>query len=117
MSRLKQAPKDFTLALPSQPWYLEGYHRPGITHPDHPIYGMIEGILVNGRTARFYKTLVEDQSRWPWMLGASTVSLGIDTRTLMVLYALNAPRNTTTEDIAILMREELDQLINQAGFH
>ncbi|MGD1906500.1 MAG: M16 family metallopeptidase [Leptolyngbyaceae cyanobacterium] len=106
------APKDFTLALPSQPWYLEGYHRPGITHPDHAIYGMIESILVNGRTARLYKTLVEDE-QVALDVGGINGFPGDRYENLMVLYGLTTPESTT-EDIAALMRQELDQLINQS---
>ncbi|MEM7794500.1 MAG: pitrilysin family protein, partial [Cyanobacteria bacterium P01_C01_bin.118] len=51
--------KSFELILPSQPWYLEGFHRPGINHPDHVVYSMIESILVGGRTARMYQDMVE----------------------------------------------------------
>ncbi|MDA0266833.1 MAG: pitrilysin family protein [Cyanobacteria bacterium] len=105
------APKDFTLTLPSQPWYLEGYHRPGITHPDHPIYGMIESILVNGRTARFYKTLVEDE-QVALDVGGINGFPGDKYANLIVLYGLTTPESTT-EDIAALMRQQLDLLMNE----
>lgn len=53
-------PKEFTLELPSQPWYLEGYHRPSIKDSDHLVYDMIDSILSGGRTSRLYKSLVEE---------------------------------------------------------
>ena len=56
----QMAPKEFTLELPSQPWYLEGYHRPSINDPDHLVYDMIDSILSGGRTSRLYKSLVEE---------------------------------------------------------
>ncbi|NET08654.1 MAG: insulinase family protein, partial [Symploca sp. SIO2B6] len=54
---IQTAPKKFTLELPSQPWYLEGYHRPSIQHPDHLVYGLLDGIVSKGRTSRLYKEL------------------------------------------------------------
>jgi len=55
------AEKVITLKDPSQPFYLEGYHKPAITHPDQPIYDAIDDILTNGRTSRFYRSLVRDK--------------------------------------------------------
>ena len=45
----------------SQPFYLEGYHRPAATHPDDPTYAVIEMLMSNGRTSRLYKSLVRDK--------------------------------------------------------
>ena len=52
------AEKVVILKDPSQPFYLEGYHKPAITHPDQPVYDAIDDILTNGRTSRFYRSLV-----------------------------------------------------------
>ena len=46
---------------PSQPFYLEGYHKPAATHPDQPVFDAIDDILTNGRTSRFYRSLVRDK--------------------------------------------------------
>ena len=45
----------------SQPIYLEGYHRPAVTHPDNATYDVISMLMSSGRTARLYKSLVRDK--------------------------------------------------------
>ncbi|HEY9909298.1 MAG TPA: pitrilysin family protein, partial [Thermosynechococcaceae cyanobacterium] len=40
MEPAQTAPREVTLRLPSQPWYLEGYHRPALNHPDDAIYDL-----------------------------------------------------------------------------
>lgn len=45
----------------ANPYLVVGYHRPAIIHPDNPIFTVIATLLSNGRTARLYKTLVEEQ--------------------------------------------------------
>jgi predicted Zn-dependent peptidase len=50
-----------TLRDPSQPFYLEGYHKPAGTDPEEPIYDALADILGRGRTSRLYKSLVRDQ--------------------------------------------------------
>jgi predicted Zn-dependent peptidase len=59
-------PKQFaekTVAIhdPSQPIYLEGYHRGDFRDPDDAVYDAISDILSNGRVSRLYRSLVRDQ--------------------------------------------------------
>jgi predicted Zn-dependent peptidase len=46
---------------PSQPIYLEGYHRPDFRDPDDAVYDAISDIMSNGRVSRLYRSLVRDQ--------------------------------------------------------
>ncbi|HEY9879961.1 MAG TPA: pitrilysin family protein [Leptolyngbyaceae cyanobacterium] len=102
---VQKAPREFTLELPSQPWYLEGYHRPNITDPDHVVYGMIDGILVGGRTSRLYKKLVvEDQVALD--VGSLNGFPGDKYANLFVLYGQTAPGHTVDE-IAAAFDQEL----------
>ena len=55
------AEKTVVLKDPSQPFYIEGYHKPAVTHPDQPVFDAIDDILTNGRTSRFYRSLVRDK--------------------------------------------------------
>ena len=55
------AEKVATLEEASQPFYLEGYHKPSIRHPDQEVYDAIDDILTRGRTSRLYRSLVRDQ--------------------------------------------------------
>ncbi len=55
------AEKTVTITESTQPFYIEGYHRPDYRDPDDAVYDAITDIFSNGRTARLYKTLVRDQ--------------------------------------------------------
>lgn len=97
-----------TLELPTQPWYLEGYHAPSLTDPDYLVYEIISAILSNGRTSRLYKSLVEEQQ-----VALSAEGFigfpGEKYPNVMLLYALTAP-GKTVDDVAIALAAELDQL-------
>jgi predicted Zn-dependent peptidase len=55
------AEKSVVIKEATQPFYLEGYHRPDYRDPDDAVYDAITDIFSNGRTARLYKSLVVDQ--------------------------------------------------------
>lgn len=55
------AEKSVVLRDQSQPLYIEGYHRPAVTHPDNAIYDVISDIMSKGRTSRLYRSLVRDK--------------------------------------------------------
>jgi len=46
---------------PSQPIYIEGYHRPSFRDPDDAVYDAISDLLSSGRTSRLYRSMVRDQ--------------------------------------------------------
>ncbi len=101
-------PHEFTLALPSEPWYLEGYHRPSIDHPDHVIYGMIDSLLMGGRTSRIYKAAIDD-ARIALNVGSLDGFPGDRYDNIFLLYGLTAPGHTP-DDIGALFTEELQRL-------
>ena len=72
--------RQVTLQDPSQPFYLEGYHRPSYLAPDDVVYDAISDILSNGRTSRLYRTLVRDK-QIRRTLRASAVSPAASIRT------------------------------------
>jgi predicted Zn-dependent peptidase len=87
------AEKTVTIVEHTQPFYIEGYHRPDYRDPDDAVYDAIADIFSNGRTARLYKTLVRDQhiavaaagfSGWP----------GNKYPGLFAFYAVPAPGHT-----------------------
>ncbi|HEX3436435.1 MAG TPA: pitrilysin family protein, partial [Pseudacidobacterium sp.] len=57
----QNAEKSVTIREPTQPLYLEGYHRPDYRDPDDAVYDAIQDIFSNGRTSRLYRSLVRDQ--------------------------------------------------------
>jgi predicted Zn-dependent peptidase len=102
------APRSVTLKLASQPWYLEGYHRPAVNHPDNVVYELMADILSEGRTSRLYQSLVERQ---PLALQASGFSgfPGDKYPNLMLFYALTAPGHTVDE-VAQALHQEIERL-------
>ncbi len=100
--------REVTLQLPSQPWYLEGYHRPAVTHPDEPVYDIIGRLLSNGRTSRLYKSLVEEQRLALSAQGFSGFP-GDKYPNLMLFYALTAP-GRSVDEVAAGLRKEIERL-------
>jgi len=103
--------REVSLELPSQPWYLEGYHRPAVTHPDNAVYEIISRLLSDGRTSRLYKSLVEKQRLALSAQGYSGFP-GDKYPNLMLFYALTAPGHTVDE-LAKGLRQEIDSLKTQ----
>jgi predicted Zn-dependent peptidase len=105
------AAKEVTLKLKSEPWYLEGYHRPSVNHPDAVVYDVIASILKDGRTSRFYQTLIlKDQVA----LQADIANgfPGDKYPNLIMFYAQTAPGHTVDEVQASIQRE-IDRLVKQ----
>jgi predicted Zn-dependent peptidase len=55
------AEKTVAIREQTQPFYIEGYHRPDYRSPDAAVYDAISDILSNGRVSRLYRSLVRDQ--------------------------------------------------------
>ncbi|MCA1994158.1 MAG: insulinase family protein, partial [Coleofasciculus sp. S288] len=104
----QQETREVTIELTSQPWYLEGYHRPAITHPDEAVYEIMGRLLSDGRTSRLYKSLVEQKQVALSAQGFSGFP-GDKYPNLMLFYALTAPGHTV-EDVATALRSEIDRL-------
>ena len=104
----QKSTREVSLQLPSQPWYLEGYHRPGINHPDNVVYEIMGRLLSDGRTSRLYKSLVETQQLALSAQGFSGFP-GDKYPNLMLFYALTAPGHTVDE-VALALRKEIDSL-------
>lgn len=100
--------KEITLKLPSQPWYLEGYHRPSIKDPDRVVYDTIASLLSDGRTSRLYKSLVQEKQIALSATGASGFP-GDKHPNLILLYALTAPGHTV-EELATALHSEIERL-------
>ncbi|MGB7378204.1 MAG: pitrilysin family protein [Rivularia sp. (in: cyanobacteria)] len=103
--------KEFTLNLPSQPWYLEGYHRPSLNDADNAVYDIIGSLLSDGRTSRLYKSLVEKQQLALAAQGFSGFP-GDKYPNLMLFYALTAPGHTVDE-VAAALTEQIELLKTQ----
>ena len=100
--------REVTVRFPSEPAYLEGYHRPAISHPDNAIYEAIVAILGDGRTSRLNESLVEDRQI---ALAAEGYSSFPDDKypTLVLFYVLTAPGHTV-EEAATALQAEIERL-------
>ncbi len=101
-------PREVVVRFPSEPWYLEGYHRPGIDHPDNVVYELIAQILSSGRTSRLYKSLVEEQQVALTAQGLNGFP-GEKYENLMLFYGLTAPGHTV-EEVAAGLQEQINLL-------
>jgi len=100
--------QEVNLELPTQPMYLEGYHRPAGNHPDHAVYDLMGAILSDGRTARLYKSLVEEQQVSLSAAGFSGFP-GDKYPNLMLFYSLTAP-GSTVDRVAEALGAEIERM-------
>ncbi|MDY6803657.1 MAG: pitrilysin family protein [Cyanobacteriota bacterium] len=100
--------REVTLRLETQPWYLEGYHRPALKHPDNAVYDAIAAILSDGRTSRLYRSLVQEQQLALAAQGFSGYP-GDKYPNLMLFYAMTAP-GKDIDEVATALRAEIDRL-------
>jgi predicted Zn-dependent peptidase len=102
------AEKSVVLSDPSQPVYLEGYHRPDGVSPDDAIYDVIADVLSSGRTSRLYRDLVRDKK----IAAAAGVLNGFPGSKYPALFGVRAvptPGHTNAE-VQAAIREQLERL-------
>jgi predicted Zn-dependent peptidase len=102
------AEKSITIPDPSQPVYVEGYHRPAVTHPDDAVYNAIADVLSNGRTSRLYRSLVRDR-KIAAAAGAFNGFPGTRYPHLVLFYGIATPGHTNDE-IREAIRAEIDRI-------
>ncbi|MCL2659828.1 MAG: insulinase family protein, partial [Acidobacteriaceae bacterium] len=105
------AEKTVTIREATQPFYLEGYHRPDYRDPDDTVYDAITDIFSNGRTARLYRSLVRDQRIAAAAEGFSGFP-GEKYPGLFAFYAVPVPGHTP-EQMRDAIHKELDRLKNE----
>ncbi len=92
----------------ANPALMMGFHKPGIHHPDEVVFDVIDLLLSNGRTSRFYKNIVQEKQL---AVGVSTSS-GVPGARFPNLFTIHAvPRAPhSTEEVEAAIYEELDRL-------
>jgi predicted Zn-dependent peptidase len=105
------AEKSVVIKENTQPFYLEGYHRPDYRDPDDAVYDAITDIVSNGRTARLYRSLVRDQRIAAEAEGFSGFP-GQKFPGLFAFYAVPLPGHTP-EEMKVSIEKELDRLKNE----
>jgi predicted Zn-dependent peptidase len=102
------AEKTLIIRDPSQPIYMEGYHRPDYRDPDNAVYDAISDILSNGRVSRLYRTLVRDKQIAAEAEGVSPYP-GDKYPSMFVFFAVPNPGHTPQE-IRDAIRLEIEKL-------
>ena len=94
----------------AEPQVLIGYHKPTIPDDDDYIFGVVDGLLSEGRTSRFYSTIIKEKQI------ATSVSTfeapGARYPNLFCIYGF--PRNPhTASDLEAAIYEEIEKLKNE----
>ena len=102
------AEKTVTIREATQPFYIEGYHRPSYRNPDDAVYDAIQDIMSNGRVSRLYRSLVEKQQIAAEAQGFSPFP-GDKYPSLFAFYAVPLPGHTPDE-MREAIHKEIDKL-------
>jgi predicted Zn-dependent peptidase len=105
------AEKVVVMKDPAQPFYLEGYHKPGVRSPEQAVFDAIDDILSNGPVSRLYRALVRDKK-----LAVATRSFssfpGEKYPNLWAVFAVPV-RGATNEQVRDAIRAEIERLKNE----
>lgn len=107
----QEAEKAVTLQEPTQPFYIEGYHRPSYLDKDDAVYDAISDIMSNGRTSMLYRSMVRDQKIAAEAAGFSGFP-GDKYPNLFAFYAVPTPRHTPQE-MRTAIHAEIEKLKTQ----
>jgi predicted Zn-dependent peptidase len=97
-----------TLKDPSQPFYIEGYHKPAGTAADEPAYDALSDILTRGNTSRMYRSLVRDKKIAVAVQGGSGFP-GAKYPNLWIVYGVPA-RGIGNDAVRDAIRDELKKV-------
>lgn len=102
------AEKSVVIKDPSQPIYIEAYHRPNYRSPDDAVYDAIGDIMSDGRVSRLYRSLVRDQQIAAVAAGESPYP-GDKYPSLFIFFAVPLPGHTPPE-MATAIHKEIEKL-------
>ena len=101
------AEKTVEIREQTQPFYIEGYHRPSYRDPDDAVFDAISDIMSNGRVSRLYRSMVEKEQIAAEAEGFTGYP-GEKYPSLFAFYAVPLPGHTTAE-----MREAIHREIDR----
>lgn len=104
----QKAERTVTLRETSQPIFIEGYHRPAVTHPDNATYDVISMLMSSGRTSRLYRSLVRDKKIAAQAAGFNGFP-GEKYPNLFTFFAVTTPGNTP-DQIAEAIQAEVERI-------
>src|SRR5215469_9347666 len=93
---------------PSQPIYIEGYHRPDYRSKDDAVFDAISDLMSEGRTSRLYRALVRDKKIASYSEGITGYP-GVKYPHLFAFLAVPLPGHKP-EEMATAIHEEIDRL-------
>ena len=102
------AEKSVVIREQTQPFYIEGYHRPNYRSPDDAVYDAIQDIMSNGRVSRMYRSLVEQQQIAAEAAGFSPFP-GDKYPSLFAFFAVPLPGHTPAQ-MRDAIHKEIDKL-------
>lgn len=92
----------------SQPFYLEGYHRPDYRSQDDAVYDAITDLMSEGRTSRLYRALVRDKKIASFAAGFTGLP-GVKYPHLFAFFAVPLPGHTPQE-VGEAIHAEIERL-------
>lgn len=107
----QRSEREVVLREQSQPFYLEGYHRPDYRDPDDAVYDAITDLMSNGRTSRLYRALVRDKKTAAFAAGFSGLP-GVKYPHLFAFFAVPLPGHTPQE-MRDGIHEEIERIKKQ----
>jgi predicted Zn-dependent peptidase len=103
--------RNVNIPEPSQPIYLEGYHRGDYLDKDDAVYDFISDLLSEGRTSRLYRSLVRDKKIALQAVGFTDFP-GIKYPSLFGFYAVPNQGHTPAE-LQAGFKEEIEKVKTQ----
>ena len=104
----QKAEREVVIHDAAQPFYVEGYHRPGFDHPDDAVYDVIQDLMSSGRTSRLYRSLVRDKK-----IAAAAAGFGgfpgVKYPGLFAFFGVPTPGHTP-EEIQAAIRAEIERV-------
>jgi predicted Zn-dependent peptidase len=88
--------REIILHESTQPWYIEGYHKPSARDKDEPVFDAIQDLMSDGRTSRLYRTLVRDKKIAAFAGGFNDFP-GNKYPSLFIFFAITTPGHTPKE--------------------
>jgi predicted Zn-dependent peptidase len=107
----QNAERSVVLHEASQPFYVEGYHKPDARDPDDAVYDVIQDLMSAGRTSRLYRALVRDKKLAAYSGGFNGFP-GQKYPSLFVFFAVPTPGHKPVE-VRAAVQEEIKRLKNE----
>ena len=92
----------------TQPFYIEGYHRPDYRDKDDAVFDAISDLMSEGRTSRLYRALVRDKKIASYCAGFTGMP-GVKYPHLFAFYAVPLPGHAPKE-MGEAIHAEIDRL-------